>query len=123
MHPDLTPAVARAVEAAQRYARARGAAAVQPLDLLHGLLEEEEGGAAVLAIGAGLDHAAYRRQAGTPSELPAASTALELHSDAQAALEQAGELAVDLTGEPTVASEALLMALLRGEYLRSALEP
>src|SRR5690348_12014184 len=61
MLPELTPAVARALEAAQVYARQRGSLEVQPIDLLHGLLEEDEGRAAVLVVGAGLDPAAYRR--------------------------------------------------------------
>ncbi len=124
MLPDLTPAVTRALEAAQRHARARGGDRVQPLDLLHGLLEEEEGRAAILAIGAGLDHAAYRLQAGTPPAPPSGSPDLELHPDTHAALRHAGQLARDLSGEHTVASEALLLALLRtGDELRQTLEP
>jgi thiamine-phosphate pyrophosphorylase len=122
--PDLTPAVARALEAAQRHARVRGGADVQPLDLLHGLLEEEEGRAAVLAIGAGLDHAAYRRAVGTPPAPPPGSPDLDLHPDTHAALQQAGTLARDLSGEHAIVSEALLLALLRsGDGPRGALEP
>jgi len=49
MIPESTPAVLRALERAQRYAAGRGAAQGEPLDLLHGLLEEEEGHAAVEA--------------------------------------------------------------------------
>jgi thiamine-phosphate pyrophosphorylase len=123
MLPELTPAVARALEAAQRHARARGGDSVQPLDLLHGLLEEEEGRAAVLAVGAGLDHAAYRRDVGTPPAPPSGSPDLDLHPDTHAALRHAGMLARDLSGEHTVVSEALLLALLRsGDVLRRALE-
>jgi thiamine-phosphate pyrophosphorylase len=124
MLPDMTPAVARALEAAQRHARARGAATVQPLDVLHGLLEEGEGRAALLAVGAGLDHAAYRRGVPTPPEPPPGTPALELHPVTYAALRQARELAVELSGERTVAGESLLLALWHGDdSLRRALEP
>jgi thiamine-phosphate pyrophosphorylase len=120
---DLTPAVSRAVEAARRYAHGRSRAGVRPVDLLHGLLEEEEGRAALLALDAGLDRAAYLRQRG-PAVPAAEAPALELDSEARAALEAAQNLAVELTGEREVASEALLLALLRGgDVLRSALEP
>jgi thiamine-phosphate pyrophosphorylase len=119
MLPDLTPAVARALEAAQRHARARGGSAVEPLDALHGLLEEEEGQAAALAAWAGLDQAAYRRATGTPP--PAAGSALELHPETHAALRKARELAPETFGERTVTSGALLLALLRGEGPRQVL--
>jgi thiamine-phosphate pyrophosphorylase len=123
MIPDFTPAVVRALESAQRRARARGAASVEPVDLLHGLLEEEEGRAAALAVAAGLDHAAYRRAAGTP-DLMVQSAELEMHPDSLTALALARQFAVDLCGERTVASEALLLALVNsGNMLRRVLEP
>jgi thiamine-phosphate pyrophosphorylase len=122
MIPDLTPAVGRALEAAQRHARGRGSAAVEPVDLLHALLEEEEGRAAVLLGDAGLDPA-YRQSMAAPPAAGPGTPALELHTDAWAALEHARGLAVELSGERTVASEALLLGLLRtDEGLRRRLE-
>jgi thiamine-phosphate pyrophosphorylase len=112
MIPESTPAVLRALERAQRYASARGAAQVEPLDLLHGLLEEEEGHAAVQAGSAGLDRAAYLRARGA-SAPEAPTPPLPLHPRAGAALEDARGLARALSGESTVSSEALLPALVR----------
>src|SRR2546429_10006456 len=60
MRFELTPAVARAFQAAQVWARRQGALVVQPEHLLHGLLEEEEGRAAALLAAAGLDAATAR---------------------------------------------------------------
>jgi thiamine-phosphate pyrophosphorylase len=113
MLPEMTPAVARAVEAAWRCARARGAAAVEALDLLHGLLLEEEGRAAVLLIHAGGDLAHIRRQFPV-AEAPAHPHDMPLAFDAisQDVMLRATELAAELTAQHTVASEALLLALL-----------
>lgn len=123
MTAELTPAVVRALEAAQRHAASRGVASVEPLDVLHGLLEEDEGRAAALVIGAGLDHAAYRGEVGVPPPTPAGAAPLPLHAEAWEALEHARSLAVELSGERTIASEALLLALLRsGPRLRALLE-
>jgi thiamine-phosphate pyrophosphorylase len=121
MNPDVTPAIDRALQAARRYAHARGGAAVGMVDLLHGLLEEEEGRAAALVSAAGLDPAAYRAATGVP---PAAAGDLDLDAEASAALRAARELALELSGERTVASEALLLALLRADdTLRRVLGP
>src|SRR5207244_7364994 len=48
MLPNLTPAVARALQTAQDWARRLRATEVQPLHFLFGLLDEEEGKAALL---------------------------------------------------------------------------
>ncbi|HZY85535.1 MAG TPA: thiamine phosphate synthase [Gemmataceae bacterium] len=123
MIPESTPAVLRALERAQRYATGRGAAQVEPLDLLHGLLEEEEGHAAALAANAGLDRAAYLRARGaTASDAP--SPVLPLHPRTGAALEEARRLARELTGEGSVSGESLLPALVRaGPELAGYLGP
>src|SRR5438105_14336858 len=118
MRLDLTPAVTRALEAAQRYAHTRE---LQPAHPLQGLLEEEEGRAALLCGNAGLDvlraqSALGAVRAGPVEPRPWAALTRE-------ALVLARELALALTGEPTVASEALLLALLRGDAgLRERLE-
>jgi thiamine-phosphate pyrophosphorylase len=120
MLPDLTPAVARALESAQVRARLLGAAEVLPLHLLHGLLEEEEGRAASLARAAGLNTTVHRAEAfHTEDSISSAVTPLPLHARAQSALLLARELALDLSGESTVASETLLLALLRTDQTLS----
>ena len=125
MLPEMTPAVVRALEAAQVYARQRGSPEVQPIDLLHGLLEEDEGRAALLVVGAGLDHAAYRRSlADRPAPPQQDQPPLPLHPLTYASLREARALARDLSGEATVASEAILLALLRADpALCTYLEP
>src|SRR5260370_21922594 len=122
MTADLTPAVARALEAAQHLARRRGGDAVEPPDVLHALLLEEEGRAAALLVAAGLDWPRYR--AGHP-ELPRTAPpteALPVAARLRRSLGLARELAPDLSGEATVASDAPLLALLRGPAVRALLE-
>ena len=120
MLPEMTPAVARALEAARRRGCAQGASELQPAHLLAGLLEEEEGRAAILLSRAGVDPAADRGPA-VPDTGPTAE--LPLSPVSVAALAEARTLAGNLTGDHTVASEMLLLALLRAdEPLRRALE-
>ncbi|MFO0876662.1 MAG: thiamine phosphate synthase [Gemmataceae bacterium] len=107
MLPTLTPAVSRAIEAAAQFLE--GAPARDPLHLLHGLLDEEFGAAAALAMEAGLDYDRYRA---SRSLQPGADDA-PLSSTAESLLYRAREIAFDLTGEGVVSSEALLLALVR----------
>ena len=72
MFPEVTPAVARAVESAARFARAAGAADIEPLHVFHGLLVEEEGRAFLAATGAGLDANRYRGTIPPSETLPGA---------------------------------------------------
>jgi thiamine-phosphate pyrophosphorylase len=120
MLPELTPAVERALQAAQAHAHKAGAAEVHPLHLLHGLLEEEEGRAAGLVLAAGLDYAAYRQA--QPFPPPAPEGALPLAAPLFTLFDQARHIARDLTGEGTVVSEALLLALVQQEEVRRPLE-
>jgi len=124
MLPELTPAVARAVQASRLYASALGAAEVLPIYLLHGLLSEEEGRASSLAVEAGLDAVAFRAMLVPPQQPPDSEAAsLPLHPRAQSALFAARELAREITGESTIVSEALLLALFRtDETLAAELE-
>jgi thiamine-phosphate pyrophosphorylase len=112
MIPESTPAVMRALERARHYAAGRGAARVEPLDLLHGLLEEDEGNAAVLAAKAGLDRAAYLASRG-PGPAVEPAPLLPLHPRTEAALAAARNLACALSGEATVSGDALLPALVQ----------
>src|SRR5438552_16160327 len=116
MLPELTPAVERAVAGARELARAVGAADVQPSHLLHGLLAEDEGRAATLLRGAGVDPAAARAAL---ADLPPVTKGLPIGPLLDAARELSGELYL----ERTVASDALLLVLLREEpELRRLLE-
>jgi thiamine-phosphate pyrophosphorylase len=115
MLPEMTPAVARALQSAHVYAVAEGKAEREPLHALHGLLEEEEGRAAIVAVRAGLDGAKY--QAARPIAAVAGGAAvaidLPLHPTTQAVLHHARDIQRDLSGESTVTGEALLLALIR----------
>jgi thiamine-phosphate pyrophosphorylase len=113
--PELTPAAARALQSAQNWAMRHGAADVQPRHLLAGLVEEEEGRPAMLLAAAGLDGHALRRhlEAGVSAQAQPAEAPLPLHPLAHEALGEARGLAVELSGERAVPTEALLLAILR----------
>jgi thiamine-phosphate pyrophosphorylase len=117
MLAELTPAVERAFAAARALARPGD---VRPIHLLHGLLAEEEGRAATLLRGAGADPAAARALlADLAARQPQA-----LGGGIAPLLEVARELSGELYLERTVASDALLLVLLREEAdLRRALQP
>jgi thiamine-phosphate pyrophosphorylase len=110
MIPDLTPAVARALGLAPGYALAAGAVAVEPVHLLHALLVEEEGRAYELLARAGLIPDRHRQVAPTPMT-PVGT--LPITASSRRVLSLARELAPEVSGEPTVAGEALLLALVR----------
>jgi thiamine-phosphate pyrophosphorylase len=114
MLPELTPAVTRALEAARLHAAGAGSGQVAPLHLLTGLLEEEEGRAAALAVAAGLDLGAFRDALGGRRDAaPAGPEPRPLHPQVVEALDQAHSLALELNGETTVSGEVLLLALVR----------
>jgi thiamine-phosphate pyrophosphorylase len=112
MADEWTPAVSRAIAAAQAWAQGAGAESVDPLLLLHGLLVEEEGRPATLATKAGLDWSAYRQAAPVPTVETPSTTAAPLGRTATKALDRARQLAYDLAGEAVVDSEALFRSLL-----------
>jgi thiamine-phosphate pyrophosphorylase len=115
MKPDLTPAVERALDHARRLAAAAGADGVRPADWLHGLLAEEEGRPAALAVQAGLDWHAYAHGRPTPAESPA-DASLPLQRAARVALSEATAWArLQVVGEATVSGDLLLIALLRAD--------
>jgi thiamine-phosphate pyrophosphorylase len=118
MLPEMTPAAARALQSAHVYAAAAGKAEREPVHLLRGLLEEEEGRAALLVVRAGLEPA-FRSLGdfGSPSARPAAvgedEVSLPLHESTRTVLLEARAIQRDLSGEAMVSSEALLLALVR----------
>jgi len=107
----LTPAVTRAVESARAYAAGRGAAAVEPIDLLHGLLEDEEGRAFTLACQAGLDAVRYNQHRTALPRLP--SPDLPTSLTVETLLFEARSLTVERNGETAVSSESALLSLLQ----------
>ncbi|HLJ96786.1 MAG TPA: thiamine phosphate synthase [Gemmataceae bacterium] len=121
--PDLTPAVARALDAAQQWARRFGATEVQPCHLLLGLLNEEEGKAALLlarfGAAASVIQAAF---AGQNRAEPDRSAPVPVDPQTQEIMQDARARANDLAGDATIASDHVLLALLqREEALREKL--
>jgi thiamine-phosphate pyrophosphorylase len=120
MLSEMTPAVERALAAARIDAQSAGAPEVLPIHLLRGLLEEDEGRAACLLCGAGLDPATARESLAAlldRREPFSSRTPLPLNAATTAVLRSAREVAQTLTLESIVASESLLLALLREEIL------
>src|SRR5438445_3314847 len=124
MNPDYTPAVTRALEAARRWAQSSGSEAVQPLHLLLGLLDEEEGRVATVLVGAGLDLAAVRAALGGPAVIGSADAPLpQLGAGASQVLHEAQDFVGALSVDSTLTTEQVLLALLHGdESLRGRLE-
>jgi thiamine-phosphate pyrophosphorylase len=84
------------------------------VDLLHGLLQEAEGRAAVLLASAGTDVAALREMfAMERLSAPDSDTNLPLSEASSRICSFAAELAAQWTTEHTIASDSLLVALLR----------
>ena len=121
MKPDLTSAAERALDYARRLARASGE--VQPAHWLHGLLAEEEGRPAALAVQAGLDWDAYARSRPEPAA-DVADASIPFTRATRIALSDATAWAkMQLSGEATVSGDLLLIALLRADdALRERLE-
>jgi thiamine-phosphate pyrophosphorylase len=116
MLADYTPAVSRALQAAQECARRSGATDVQPLHLLEGLLAEQEGRAALLLARGKLSVATVKQVFAGQQTIPTAPTIgppLPLNTKTQAIVYDARELAADLTGDSTIASDHVMLALLR----------
>jgi len=126
MRAELTPAVTRALENAQEWAFALGQSEVLPAHVLLGLLQEEEGRPALLLAGAGLERARVHDSLGANKVgpiLPPPEAGLPHGLQIQSILYEAQVLAHEVFGEPTVTSERLLLALLRGdEALRQSLQ-
>jgi thiamine-phosphate pyrophosphorylase len=115
-----------ALSRAQDLARQQGKQHIEPHHLLWGLLQEEEGRSALLLKLAGVDPASVCRSL---APMPLDSTAepaegeLPLDATARSIFRDAAELARVLSEERTLASDQVLLALLRREeVLRSSLE-
>jgi thiamine-phosphate pyrophosphorylase len=121
MLPDCTPAVERALSAAQARAQRRGAADVGLADVLAGLLEEEEGWAAVLLRRAGVEPRTVHEALATPA-IPETSGSLATPPFSGLVLDTVVR-AHDRSTERTADSGGLLVALLMVDAeLRRTLE-
>jgi thiamine-phosphate pyrophosphorylase len=114
MVPNITPAVANALEAAQQWAHRLEASEVLPGHLLQGLLQDEEGRACTLLVQAGLDLAAFRRMSPDPGPAPPQRrpASLPLARETELVLRKARLLASESADDRTLASEYALLALL-----------
>jgi thiamine-phosphate pyrophosphorylase len=114
---DFTPAAVRVLKTAQGFALRSGAADVQPLHLLQGLLLEEEGMAATLLANAGVKVSILRHNLNctTAFEVENETTSLALNPDSEAIVRQARFLTKDVGGEQAVSGTMLLMSLVRRE--------
>jgi thiamine-phosphate pyrophosphorylase len=121
MRPEMTPAAARALDAARLRASRRGATEVRPEDLLHALLAEEDGRPYLLLARVGADPAAVRQ---TLEDMPAfgpahdACVLLPLGASLTDALARAREIARLVSEDHGIPTEALLLAVLEAEEVR-----
>lgn len=113
MLPEMTPAVSRAIQWARFRAVSSAVGKVRPEDLLYGLVEEEDGIAAVILKRAGTNFEAVADYLAIPVALGERELPLPLDQSCLVIFDQATELAVQWTAEHTVSSDALLVALLR----------
>ena len=114
--PDLTPAVERALLVAQALAAGLGATEAQPCHLLQALLSEEDGLAVSRLLGAGVAGEAIKPAvtSGGPSVPPDRESApSHLSAKSHEMLDHARVVAADVSGEHTIASDHLLLALVR----------
>lgn len=124
MNLEYTSAVQIALERSSAWAERLGAPEVLPLHLLLGLLHEEEGRPALLLAGAGVSADSIRRALGASAALDGPSSAkVPLAASVQEILSQAGDVAFLVSAEKTIASDQVLLALVRHDHdLCSALE-
>lgn len=115
MLPDLTPAAARTLQAAQEWARRTGDATVLPSHILASLLDEEEGQAAQALLRAGFSLEVLRqlfapKGAAAPASTPSAEP-LALDDRTWQTLVRAREIAAGQSGDRTVTTAQLLIAI------------
>src|SRR5262245_33955061 len=115
---DYTSALETALNKAGRWAIAAGAGEIGLRHLFQGLIHEEEGRPVLLLEGAGVNLAAVR------DDLPTAAAAdCPPSATLRDALREAADIALHLSAEGTVATEHVLLSILRlDKGLRSDLE-
>ena len=117
MWANVTPAVLLALYAAQTRAWREGAGEIRPSDLLHGLVQEQEGKAVKELLAAGLELSNSSDVPGTGGEAPitGGEITLPLSKGAEVVLAAARKLAKEVTADRSVTSDQLLLVLLREE--------
>src|SRR5437870_3068908 len=121
MPVDYTAAAAVALEKAEQWAAFVGAVEVRPDHLLQGLLWEEEGRPSLLLAQAGADPSKVRdprlgvlsSRPDTPVRRTAVSAPLSLGEATRRILRHAADLGPQLSADGSVASDQVLLALLR----------
>jgi thiamine-phosphate pyrophosphorylase len=115
MLAEMSEAVLRALAFARSRAGRDAVDAVRPVDLLAGLLDEEEGRACGLLVAAGLELSPVRAMLSLP-ESDRLNVPVDVFSSAsQRILDEAKLLARSVSVERLLSSECLLLALLREE--------
>lgn len=109
---DCTDAVIRALEAAGQWARRQTKTEIEPIHLLAGLVEEEEGQAAALLARLGSAPSAVRAAFGNGGMVYLGAPSLPLSALSEQAFSRARELATETGPDEAIASEQLILALL-----------
>ena len=123
MQLEYSPAVELALKKAIVMAQRSGSAQVRPVDLLGGLMDEEEGQPALQTHAAGVPMDKLRGLFPPCENSGALSLELHLAAETTLILAHAGELARLHGAEGSISSDYLLLALLEGDLpSRSLLE-
>jgi thiamine-phosphate pyrophosphorylase len=109
---ELTPALAIAWNRAGAFARGEGRGQVEPLDLLRGLLAEEEGHAAQSLVVAGLNLAKWAARFPEDAHGPNTDHSLPPAPALRLVMTRAGQESGRLTEEGSLSSDQVLAALL-----------
>ena len=112
MEADISPATYRALNKAIVIAQLAGSKQVRPMDLLHGLLDEDEGHPVVRAMAAGVDREKLRALFPPVPQAEEVLQALPWEETVNSVLRQAAELARLHSSEGSVSSEHLFLALM-----------
>lgn len=114
-HAECTPAVERALAAARRRAAQEPAREVVPEHLLRSLLQESEGRAASLLRRAGLPTEGLEKHFQAPAATEVTDEIAEFGPAVEAILASARALALEWTGEATIGSDHLLVAVVQAD--------
>ena len=113
MDVEFTPALQIAWNRATRIAAAEGRAAIEPLDLLRGLLAEDEGHAAQRLVAAGLSFAAWQARHPGDAALPSdIDMSLPISSALRLVMMRARQEVGDLTETGSLSTDQALSAIL-----------